>query len=367
VVESLVVLSAESLVVPSPDTHISVRGMSGAAQGRTWWGTWVLWVGRVAPCTVELEDDAVGNCHAALSYSDSEWVIEDLVQSTGTFLNGSRIGSGQTKIRVGDVIRVGAAEILIERLAPGGAATLEDLASARTPLARVQVLEKMSLSPRKQRLFACACCRSEWQAFPVESTTLAERYLDEFTMSSNLPADLAPVTRQVVAFRVVETAERYADGMSSNEELDLADRLSARWNPSLGMVNVACALNPMQVLLTNEREALDEIEQGSAPNALQQPDSHQLLWRAEYLSILAEIVGPSMSLRIDPFWLASNDGAVVKLAQSIYEERRFADLPILGDALEDAGCTEQVILDHCREPLRHWRGCWLVDAILGKR
>ena len=49
----------------------------------------------------------------------------------------------------------------------------------------------------------------------------------------------------------------------------------------------------------------------------------------------------------------------------IYEDRAF-DMPILGDALEDAGCTNAAILKHCRSGAEHVRGCWCLDLILGK-
>jgi hypothetical protein len=63
----------------------------------------------------------------------------------------------------------------------------------------------------------------------------------------------------------------------------------------------------------------------------------------------------------------------VKLATVIYAERAlpagtldsFA-LPVLADALEEAGCTDEVILSHCRQSGEHVRGCWVVDAVLGK-
>ncbi len=54
------------------------------------------------------------------------------------------------------------------------------------------------------------------------------------------------------------------------------------------------------------------------------------------------------------------------LARSIYDDRAFDRLPVLADALEDAGCTDAAILDHCRGPGPHVRGCWVVDLILGK-
>ncbi len=58
--------------------------------------------------------------------------------------------------------------------------------------------------------------------------------------------------------------------------------------------------------------------------------------------------------------------SAVALAQAIYAERRFADMPILADALEEAGCTSADILDHCRQSSDHARGCWVVDLVLGK-
>jgi hypothetical protein len=58
---------------------------------------------------------------------------------------------------------------------------------------------------------------------------------------------------------------------------------------------------------------------------------------------------------------------VVGLAKTTYEEKDFATMPILGDALEDAGCTDVRILSHCRAEGPHARGCHVVDAILGKK
>ena len=54
------------------------------------------------------------------------------------------------------------------------------------------------------------------------------------------------------------------------------------------------------------------------------------------------------------------------LSQTIYDQRRFVEMPVLGDALEEAGCTDADILDHCRQPGEHVRGCWVLDYLLGK-
>jgi hypothetical protein len=70
---------------------------------------------------------------------------------------------------------------------------------------------------------------------------------------------------------------------------------------------------------------------------------------------------------IDLSWVRSNDGTAFCLARSIHYDKRFTDLPILGDALEDAGCTDPDILGHCRSGGDHVRGCWVVDRLLGKR
>jgi hypothetical protein len=75
---------------------------------------------------------------------------------------------------------------------------------------------------------------------------------------------------------------------------------------------------------------------------------------------------PFRPVSVDPRWLRGNDAAVVKVAQGIYEECAFDRLPILADALEDAGCDQADLLGHLRGPGPHVRGCWAVDLLLGK-
>ena len=69
---------------------------------------------------------------------------------------------------------------------------------------------------------------------------------------------------------------------------------------------------------------------------------------------------------IAPSVLAWQGGTVVKLAQAIYEERTFDRLPVLADMLEEAGCTDADLLGHLRGPGPHVRGCFAVDALLGR-
>jgi hypothetical protein len=70
---------------------------------------------------------------------------------------------------------------------------------------------------------------------------------------------------------------------------------------------------------------------------------------------------------IDPVWLSWQGGALLRLARAIEQERRWADLPVLADALEEAGCGERLILDHCRAAGRHARTCWVINFLTGRR
>lgn len=72
---------------------------------------------------------------------------------------------------------------------------------------------------------------------------------------------------------------------------------------------------------------------------------------------------PFRPITFDPAWRTSD---VVALARGIYDDRAFDRMPILADALQDAGCNSDDILAHCRGSGPHARGCWVVDLVLGK-
>ena len=83
------------------------------------------------------------------------------------------------------------------------------------------------------------------------------------------------------------------------------------------------------------------------------------------VALLRDIVGnPFRPATFDPAWRTST---VVALARQMYDSRDFTAMPILADALQDAGCTSDAILGHCRDAhATHVRGCWVVDLVLGK-
>ena len=79
---------------------------------------------------------------------------------------------------------------------------------------------------------------------------------------------------------------------------------------------------------------------------------------------MREIVGWPVNR---PFFIVvANTPDVQGLARAIYDDRAFDRLPILADALLDAGCDDDDILTHCRSARPHVRGCWVVDLVLGK-
>jgi hypothetical protein len=198
---------------------------------------------------------------------------------------------------------------------------------------------KARMSPRKFRLFICTCCRSLW---------------DELTSE--------------VARQVIDSLECYAEGLSSEPGLENARVLAAEevqrlWSIYEGMSG------GWRASFSTQAWAL-----GSAVEAAFRVRVEPQRWialrniRSEHqCHLLRDIFGnPYQLTHIDPAWLTLMDALVPRLAQQASDERRFDDLPILADALEDVGCTDEQILTHLRSPGPHTRGCWAVDALLGK-
>lgn len=81
--------------------------------------------------------------------------------------------------------------------------------------------------------------------------------------------------------------------------------------------------------------------------------------------IVREIVGnPFRPVTFESHWRTTD---ALAIARGMYESRDFGAMPILADALQDAGCDSADVLSHCRDPrATHVRGCWVVDLVLGK-
>jgi hypothetical protein len=184
-------------------------------------------------------------------------------------------------------------------------------------------------SDRKLRLFAVECCRR------------LERLLHQRSRQA------------------VEAAERFAEGELDGDELERA-RIAAVYDPH-GTTARALANNAaMYAALPSARAAAYAVCEVSFA-------ADQKAGRGWQCDLLREIIGnPHQPVTIDRAWLARNDRAVLKLARAIYDERDFADLGVLADALEDAGCRDERLLDHCREPGEHVHGCWALDCVLAR-
>ncbi|MCI0456543.1 MAG: hypothetical protein L0Z62_06140 [Gemmataceae bacterium] len=112
------------------------------------------------------------------------------------------------------------------------------------------------------------------------------------------------------------------------------------------------------------------LSQQLAAERAQQYELHRLRFteeRARQADLLREIFfQPFRRVILYRSWFRWNDGTIPHMAQALYDDRRFEEMPLLADALEEAGCTDSDILSHCRGPGPHVRGCWVIDLLLGK-
>jgi hypothetical protein len=112
---------------------------------------------------------------------------------------------------------------------------------------------------------------------------------------------------------------------------------------------------------------------GVAADAAGGADAASEAERAAQAALLRDLFQPFRPVALDPAWLAWHGGAIVKLAQAVYEERDLASghldaarLAVIADMLEEAGATDQELLGHLRGPGPHVRGCFAIDALTGR-
>jgi hypothetical protein len=173
-------------------------------------------------------------------------------------------------------------------------------------------------SQRKFRLFAIAVARIAW--------------------GSDEPTSLRSQLLKHVEFAVEEPAE-------------------AKNTFTLGGVYLATSDPNGMIHSTARTAALWSVRIGDEPGA----HSVDAVTQAAFIR---DIFGnPFRPVAFDPSWRTSS---AVGVAQAMYDARDFAAMPILADALEDAGCDSPDVLAHCRGDGPHVRGCWVVDHVLGK-
>jgi len=183
-------------------------------------------------------------------------------------------------------------------------------------------------SQRKLRLFAVACCRGVSHLMTDErsrtAVDVAERYADRAAIDGELKA----------AF--IQAQEAYVE--ASNRYNDMACRVANGTGDETDVERAVLAL-AWRIGLDENKRCCVRLRDSFGPL-------------------------PFRPVTIDPAWLTLT---VKQIAQAIYDERAFERMPILADALEDAGCTDNAdILNHCRQPGEHVKGCWVVDLLLDK-
>ncbi|WP_246523439.1 hypothetical protein [Gemmata palustris] len=222
-------------------------------------------------------------------------------------------------------------------------------------------------SDRKLRLFAVACCRRVW--------TLLEDKRHRF---------------------IVERAEQYADGVLSlarmnkaveraqqagNERRYQGSELVGDWHVVLAAEGLTIDFDAARIA-DNVATARGEIASHFyfEEVAKRSQTEYETAWREQRDSasrnaadaeekrsqtvLLRDIFGnPIRPVTVEPSWLTST---VTALANGIYTEKAFDRLPILADALMDAGCSHDDLLNHLRSDGPHVRGCWALDLVLGK-
>jgi hypothetical protein len=197
-------------------------------------------------------------------------------------------------------------------------------------------------SQRKLRLVACACCRR------ISHLLTPQNCHD------------------------LEIGEQLAEGLLPLDSPAWID--PKRRNYGTGPVDAptgAClstrVMDPFLAAFAAAMKASDAVADVSTPSKeymarLEYKTSEQKAQADLVRDVFGHIFFTGM---VEPAWLQWNEGAVPRLARTIYEERRFGNVLDLYDVLLDAGCNNQDILSHLRVPGPHVRGCWVLDLILG--
>ena len=208
------------------------------------------------------------------------------------------------------------------------------------PELMISFLEEIA-GERGLRLFGCACIQRALSVIPGEHYQV-----------------------------LLELAERYADGTVAGEELVAAEASIPYRFADMGRYLFPYILSVTDSSARIARTVAVYSADAVAGTSMEDSNSDYRrtpTWRAELATqcdLFRDIFGnPFRPVAFDPAWRTST---VVALAKQMYKSRDFGAMPILADALQDAGCTSDDILSHSRGPGPHVRGCWVVDLVLGK-
>jgi hypothetical protein len=243
-----------------------------------------------------------------------------------------------------------------------------------TAMAPKQMLDYLAgrgkVSPRKLRLLLCACCRQLWPLFRDDITRqaleMAERHADGLAPKGQLQG-----IRQAVLLLLQEE-------MGWKEEDDV-EFLMDHHERSPFEEDLLFVTRTTAVRATGNLLPPRQVSRTLNLLADTQPSSRKNKARAackfQQTALVRDIFGnPFRPLSAtDPSLLRWQGSTIPKLAQAVYDDRHLpagtldpARLAVLADALEEAGVTDPDLLDHRRGPDFHVRGCYVLDALLGK-
>jgi hypothetical protein len=204
-------------------------------------------------------------------------------------------------------------------------------------------------STRRFLLLGVALCRRVWDRFPFADCGRLVEAVERLADHPDVNRDDLPAVRSEVDSLFEPLRDEY-------------DRVDEDDTHSRGAYLAAMACGH----LWYDTDGTIESVAGAAATAAA-GDTEGPAWEAErraQAKLLHELFGnPFRPVAFDPRWRSET---VTALASAIYEERAFDRLPILADALEEAGCDHAEVLTHLRGPGPHVRGCWVLDGVLGK-
>ncbi len=218
---------------------------------------------------------------------------------------------------------------------------------------------------RKFRLFACACCRRIAHLLSDERSHRAldvfERFLDgELTMKEYSFGEREAAEACAAQARIAGASES-ARGISEADRVRLFASMFAAQavTDCFGTVASAAADCRGAIRGYGTAELMDDAQLREVGERIDAAEC------AAQAALLRDIFGnPFQPIALEPAWRTD---AVVKLARQMYVSGDFEAMPDLADALQDAGCDNERILNHCSyAALTHVRGCWVVDMLLGK-
>lgn len=184
------------------------------------------------------------------------------------------------------------------------------------------------VTTRKIRLFACGCCRLVWNVLPPSFQ------------------------------RGIENIEQVAEELAVESDLKHRQLYCPDLSLDITWLTGKKPLGRIPSFLTR----ISQIAVATAPTLEGGVYVNHLQAQAD---ILRDLVGnPFVPITIPSEWLNWKDQTVVKLATVISQQAQWEDMPILGDALEESGCNDERILNHCREETWHGPGCHVIDALL---